>query len=196
MLAALRASLVAFCVLFLSFSLSRSFVASSFVVALVTMTPFLFHPTIPLHFVVLWLLVIHVPFAKGVCHNCFWAAQGCSGTSDACPWVVGVAAIVAAMGAASGGALMLLTLLPSKILRLFPKSVLDILSRVAARDPASAFDTTNKSTSDIVKAVRPGHLSKVDAFSIFLILLKKQRMMRRKECRDPDQEVGGSNQVN
>ena len=104
--------------------------------------------------------------------------------------------MVAAMGAASGGALMLLTLLPSKILRLFPKSVLDILSRVAARDPASAFDTTNKSTSDIVKAVRPGHLSKVDAFSIFLILLKKQRMMRRKECRDPDQEVGGSNQVN
>ena len=127
------------------------------------MTSFLFHPSVPFHFVVLWLFIIHVPFAQGVCHNCFGTAQGCSGTTDACPWVVGVAANVAALGAASGGALTLLTLLPSKILRLFPKSVLDVLSSVAARDPTATFDTTGKSTSDIVKAVRLGHLSKVDA---------------------------------
>ena len=131
------------------------------------MTTFRFHPSVPLHFVVLWLMIIHIPFAKGVCHNCFGAAQGCGGETGACPWVIGVAANVAAIGAASGGALTLLALLPSKIVRLFPKAALDVLSSVAARDPTNSFDPDGKTATEIVNAVKFGHFSKVDAILHF-----------------------------
>ena len=92
------------------------------------MTFFRLHPSVPAQFVVLWLIVLNVPFAYGVCQNCFGAAQGCGGTTTACPWVTTVATNVAAMAAATGGAIKILNVLPHKILRLFPKSVLDILS--------------------------------------------------------------------
>lgn len=127
------------------------------------MTFFRLHPTVPTHFVVLWLIVLNVPFAHGVCQNCFGAAQGCSGVSANCPWVSTVATNVAAMAAATGGAISVLNVLPHKILRLFPKSVLDVLSSVAARDLSVSFNPAGKSTTDIVNAVKFGHFSQVDA---------------------------------
>ena len=131
------------------------------------MTSFRLHPTVPAHFVVLWLLVLHFPFAYGVCQNCFGAAQGCSGTTATCPWVTTVATNVAAMAAATGGAISVLNVLPHKILRLFPKSILDVLSRVAARDLSVSFDPTDKTTTEIVNAVKFGHFSQVDAVLFF-----------------------------
>ena len=58
---------------------------------------------------------------------------------------------------------MVLSLLPTKVARLFPKSALDILSSIAARDPTHSFDPNGKSVNEIVTAVKCLHLSKVDA---------------------------------
>ena len=58
---------------------------------------------------------------------------------------------------------MVLSLLPTKVARLFPKSALDILSSIAARDPTHSFDPNGKSVNEIVTAVKCSHLSKVDA---------------------------------
>ena len=131
------------------------------------MTSFRLHPSVPSHFVVLWLIILYTPFAYGVCQNCFGAAQGCGGNTTACPWVTTVATNVAAMAAAAGGAIKVLNVLPHKILRLFPKSILDILSSVAARDLSTTFDPTNKSTAEIVTAVKFGHFSQLDAILHF-----------------------------
>ena len=127
------------------------------------MTSFRLHPSVPAHFVVLWLIILNVPFAYGVCQNCFGAAQGCVGTTTDCPWVMAVATNVTAMAAATGGAIKVLNVLPHKLLRLFPKSVLDILSRIAARDLSTTFDPTGKSTAEIITAVKFGHFSSLDA---------------------------------
>ena len=123
----------------------------------------LFHSTVSLHFVVLWLIVLYVPGVHGVCTVCFGQGQGCGGNSATCVWLTGVAANVAAIGAAAGGAISVLALLPHKVVRLFPKSVLDIVASIAARDPTSSFDPNGKSVNEIVTAVKFSHISKVDA---------------------------------
>ena len=110
---------------------------------------------------VVLLLLISLPFATSVCRSCFGEAAGCTDSGvEHCPWNTGVAANAAAL--AAGTALTVASLLPSKILRLFHKSVLETISALELRTTTS-FDCSGKSFPEILEAVRLGRASKDDA---------------------------------
>ena len=117
------------------------------------------------HFCVLWLLLISLPGSFSVCISCYGLAQGCPGDGSPCPWATGVAANIAAITAAVGGALSVSKLLPPKFARLFPRAVLDGVSALVVRSKggSATFDVTDKSGPEIFKAASIGALSKKDA---------------------------------
>ena len=117
------------------------------------------------HFCVLWLLFLYLPGCTAVCTTCYGQGEGCPGDGTSCPWLVGVAANVAAITAAAGGALTVSKLLPPKFVRLFPRAVLDGVSALIVRSKGghSAYDVTGKSGPEIFKAAATGALSKKDA---------------------------------
>ena len=75
-----------------------------------------------------------------------------------CPLVVVVAANVAAVAAATGTAVSVSKLLPIKIMRLFPKTVLDAIKALHNK-PSGTFDYSGKSISEVFDAAMHGHTS-------------------------------------
>lgn len=137
---------------------------ASFVCCIGTMLSFRFFK-VSFHFCVLWLLFHSLPGCTAVCTTCYGEGQGCPGDGSTCPWLVGVAANVAAISAAVGGALTVSKLLPPKFVRLFPRAVLDGVSALVVRSQGgnTTYDVTNKTGQELFKAASTGALSKKDA---------------------------------
>ena len=83
-----------------------------------------------------------------------------------CPLVVVVAANVVAVAAAAGTAVSVSKLLPIKIMRLFPKTVLDAIKALHNK-PSGTFDYNGKSISEVFDAAMHGHTS-VEEASVWL----------------------------
>lgn len=118
-----------------------------------------------LTFVMLWLLLLDVPTTvMAVCTHCFGNVEGCSGDSAKCPLVTTTAKNVAALAATTAGILSVAVLLPSKVVRAFPRTVLDTLVAIAsAPKPGTSFDFTGKTTKQIFDAVMHGHTTANEA---------------------------------
>jgi hypothetical protein len=105
----------------------------------------------------LLLLLSCLPVALAVCATC--SGNACNG-SGACPWSSTVAANVQAI--ATGAAITVAALLPAKILRLFPRPVLEAISALSVRT-LEVFDPSGKTISEILAAVKHGRLTREDA---------------------------------
>lgn len=114
-------------------------------------------------FSILWLLLFFFASpVQGTCTFCFGDAMGCSGSSDSCPWKIGIARNVTAF--AAGTAIVLDYILPSKYLRLFTRPVLQILTIIGGKPKGGLnFDFTGKSPSAVYQAVVAGYTTKDDA---------------------------------
>ena len=105
-------------------------------------------------------------FSDAVCHTCFGAGVGCPGTGhENCPWNKNVAANIAIIGAASGAALSIASLLPAKLMRIFPKTILEAISALTTRvkNSSSPFDPTGKTFAEVMNALQAGRISTSDA---------------------------------
>ena len=122
----------------------------------------------------LLLLLFCLPVVFSVCATC--AGNACNG-SGACPWASTVASNVQAL--ATGAAITLATLLPAKILRLFPRSAFESISALSMRT-LDVFDPSGKSISEILAAVKHGRLTREDAIA---------HMAERGSAVDPAQET-------
>ena len=123
---------------------------------------------------VLWLVAISfLPSVRGVCQHCFGGAHGCDGTGDSCPWHHLVAANAAAVGAAVGGAVSVAKILPSKFLRVFPRSALDSIAALCVKVKAAGapFEPLGKTTAEVLSAVKAGLFSKSEAVLRFNTLI-------------------------
>ena len=111
----------------------------------------------------LLLLILALPYTtSAVCSVC--ANNACDGSNPAnCPWATTVASNATAL--ATGTAIVLTSLLPIKVLRLFPRSALDAIAALCNRnnDVLSLSDTTT--FNDILAAVKTGRLSRADAIA-------------------------------
>ena len=94
-----------------------------------------------------------------VCATC--AGNACNGQGT-CPWTSTVAANVTALG--TGAAITLAALLPVKILRLFPRPVLESISALSVRT-LDVFDPSGKPISEILAAVKHGRFTREDAIA-------------------------------
>ena len=116
-------------------------------------------------FCVLWLFLIH--FASpitAVCTYCFGDGQGCKGNAATCPWNVGVAANVAAVGAGGAALITLEQLLPPRYLRLFTRAVLQTLGIISSKPKGGAnFSFVGKTVTAIYDAVVGGLAAKDEA---------------------------------
>ena len=115
----------------------------------------MFRYTIP--FVMLWLFVLDgVGFGVAVCTHCFGNVEGCTGDTAKCPLVTTIASNVAALTTAT--AITVSTILPAKVIRVFPRAVLDTLSAiVSAPKNGTAYDFAGKTVKQIFNAVIHGH---------------------------------------
>ena len=116
-------------------------------------------------FVVLVLFFLFaIPFAHAVCPICFGNVEGC-GNSDAahCPMTTTTSSNTAAIAAATVGTLSIAAILPLKVMRAFPRRVLDTLAAMSAAPKATTFDCSGKAVAAIFKAVVNGHVSPEDA---------------------------------
>ena len=112
----------------------------------------------------LLLILVFAPSAYGAgCDGCFGQAHNCPGSGRAnCPWVTGIATNSAAVAAATGSAITLANLLPTRFLRAFPRAILRTLVLITSRT-VGAFDPAGKTTKDIRQAVVSGAMAKDDA---------------------------------
>ena len=114
-------------------------------------------------FMMFWLvMMLGINFSE--CVRCLHCKDniGPAHDPDACPFVVLVAANVAAVAAAGGTAVSVSKLLPLKVMRLFPKTVLDAIKSLHNR-PTGSFEYANKSISQVFDAAMHGHTSVEDA---------------------------------
>ena len=81
---------------------------------------------------------------------------------DVCPLVQGTVDNAAALVAATGVVISVANLLPVKILRMLPRSVLDAIKAQVQR-PTAVFDFHQKSTKDVFQAAVSGHVSVEEA---------------------------------
>ena len=95
-----------------------------------------------------------LPIVLSVCATC--AGNACNGQGT-CPWTSTVAANVTALG--TGAAITLAALLPVKILRLFPRPVLESISALSVRT-LDVFDPSGKPISEILAAVKHGRFTR------------------------------------
>ena len=107
------------------------------------------------------LLVSLVPPAWAVCNACWGRAHGCTGSRDSCPWVTDIAKNAASL--LSGTSLVVGALLSSKLLRLFPKTVLDAISALSLRSDGSSFEFSGKTEEEILRAIKLGKASRDEA---------------------------------
>ena len=100
------------------------------------------------------------------CLNCYDdPSNGAAHDTDNCPWITVVATNVGALAAASAVTLTVTHVLPTRLIRLFPKAVLGTLKAIASRPGDGgtfALSDTSK-LMDVVKAIQSGSLTKEDA---------------------------------
>ena len=118
-------------------------------------------------FVMFWLVMLHgINFAE--CVRCLHCKDNVTPAHDPanCPLVVMVAANVAAIATATGAVVSVAKLLPVKIVRLFPKTVLDAIKALHNR-PTGTFDYGSKTINEVFDAAMHGHTS-VEEASVWL----------------------------
>ena len=118
------------------------------------------------HFCVLLLFFLSISSVNSVCQHCYGAGTGCSGDGTKCPWVTQIQANASSIALAGGGALVVATLLPAKLLRLFPRFCLDAISALVSKvaSQGNPFDySTNPSSPAVVNAVKLGSSTRQDA---------------------------------
>ena len=104
-------------------------------------------------FVMFWLVMLHgINFAE--CVRCLHCKDNVTPAHDPgnCPLVVLVAANVAAITTATGAVVSVAKLLPVKIVRLFPKTVLDAIKALHNR-PTGTFDYEGKTINEVFKSL-------------------------------------------
>ena len=111
----------------------------------------------------LLLLILALPYAtSAVCSVC--ANNACDGSDPAnCPWAATVASNANALVA--GTAIVLTTLLPIKVLRLFPRSALDAITALCNRNNDVMTLTATTPFNEILSAVKSGRVSRADAIA-------------------------------
>ena len=116
--------------------------------------------------IVLWLMFFF-DFVDGVvrCYNCYDdPSTGAPHDTADCPWITGVAANVTALTGAAASLLVVDKLLPTKLLRVFPKAVLGTLKAIASRPSNGAAPELTEATTlkAMVAAIQCGSLTKED----------------------------------
>ena len=116
-------------------------------------------------FCVLWLFLTYFACPiTAVCTFCFGDGQGCKGDSSTCPWNVGAAANVAAVGAGGAALITLEQLLPPRYLRLFTRTVLQTLGVISSKPKGGAsFSFDGKTVTAVYDAVVGGLATKDEA---------------------------------
>ena len=110
------------------------------------------------------------PFAEAVCVHCHGNVDGCTGSAS-CPLMTGIKNNTAALVAAGVAVLTVSKVLPTRIVRALPRSVLDAI-RARYNTPSAAFDFTGKDEAEVFEAALHGHVSCDEA----TIWLQKQLM--------------------
>ena len=122
---------------------------------------------LPFHFSVLLLLILvfHMDIVMSACPGCFGKADGCTATSaNECVWVKGVTTNVAAIGTATTATLVLTGLLPGRVLRLFPRAVLQTIASLACKASASApVDISKLSLAEMRNHILSGDITSEEA---------------------------------
>jgi hypothetical protein len=112
-------------------------------------------------FSLLLLFLLAHPCASVVCATC--AGNACDGSDPStCPWSAQVQTNAACLLA--GTAICLTSLLPMKVLRLFPRSVLEAISALSVRTLV-VFDPVGKTITEILDAVKRGRITKDEAIT-------------------------------
>ena len=90
-------------------------------------------------FVMFWLVALLFLFdpVGAVCVHCLGNVPGCGG-SDSCPLMTGVTDNAAALAASASTLVVVAKLLPNKILRVLPRSVLDTIKSMVNKPTAAA----------------------------------------------------------
>ena len=109
-------------------------------------------------------VLLLVPPAMGVCQICFGqgATDGCGGSSNTCPWTTGIsdnAAVVTAIvaGVVTKKVISIGKLLPQRFRKLFPRSVLDLISTIYHKPKNGAeFDPTGQPLKVLVREIKAG----------------------------------------
>ena len=122
---------------------------------------------LPFHFSVLLLLILvfHMDIVISVCPGCFGKAEGCTATSaDDCVWVKGVTSNIAAIGTATTATLVVANLLPGRVLRLFPRAILQTIASLACKSSASApVDIEHLSMAELRTHILSGDITSEEA---------------------------------
>ena len=116
----------------------------------------------------LFCVLLLIPPVCGVCQTCFGqgASDGCGGSTSTCPWNTGIsdnAAVVAAIvaGTAATKVISIGKLLPQRFRKLFPRSVLDLISTIYHKPKNGVeFDPTGKPLKVLVREIKAGSISK------------------------------------
>ena len=95
------------------------------------------------------VLLLNLPTIDAVCSTCRGAVDGCTGGA-ACPWLTTVAANAAVVVAtATTGAISIAALLPSDLIRAFPRNVLEKIRRLARLPPPGTFFEFDPATTTV-----------------------------------------------
>ena len=108
------------------------------------------------HGSLLFMVVLFLPVVAGVCRHCHGDIQHCGGgdSDDGCISFTGTATNAAVLLSTTATSLNVVKLLPSYLLRIFTRRVLDGLVAVARRpQPTDPYDTSGKSAGEIIHAV-------------------------------------------
>ena len=124
---------------------------------------------------VLWLFLLFLPTASGVCTSCFGDEPTCGGDAATCPWQTVVASNIAAVAGATGALIALEKVLPNKFVRLFSRSVLHTLSTIAARPKAgTTFDFDGKTGNQIFSAVKGNYITQDEAITELMLRVSNE----------------------
>lgn len=117
-------------------------------------------------FIVLWLILLTLTGVSGVCTSCWGADSDCPGNRANCPWITGVVANTAALAAGGAATLTVGRMLPTKVARLFPRAVLDILL-TTYRSPkvVVSADVSTLKVGEFYKSVLSGVCSRFEALT-------------------------------
>ena len=112
------------------------------------------------------VLLLNLPTIEAVCSTCRGAVDGCAGGA-ACPWLTTVAANAAVVVAtATTGATSIAALLPSDLIRAFPRAVLEKIRRLARLPPPGTcfeFDAATTTVANLRAALAQGLIDNSEA---------------------------------
>ena len=126
----------------------------------------------------LWLVVLIVairPVGAVDCVHCHGNVPGCTG-STTCPLMTGVRDNAAALAATATSLVVVSKLLPTKILRALPRTVLDTIKAMVQATPG-AFDFSGKEVAEVFDAVVHGSVSSGGTVSQRLFRLLQKLMI-------------------